>query len=118
WTATPDVIDGSTYMAAHTGSWKAWLDGFGTTHTDTVYQQVAIPSSATGATLKYWKHIETVENKGLANDTVKIQIRNSSGTVLKTLATYSNLDSAADYSQDTFDVTSYKGQTIQIYIVG
>ena len=51
-------------------------------------------------------------------DTLTVQVRNASGAVLKTLATYSNLNAAAGYSQVTFDLASYKGQTIQVYIVG
>ena len=31
-------IASSTSEAAHTGSWKAWLDGYGTTHTDSLAQ--------------------------------------------------------------------------------
>jgi hypothetical protein len=119
WTVTPAVIDNSTAEASHTGSWKAWLNGYGTTHTDTVYQQVTIPSIATGAILSFWRHIDTTETTtNLANDTLTVQVRNSSGTVLATLATYSNLDAAGGYTQNTFDLTSYKGQTIQIYLIG
>ena len=46
WTATAGVIDNSAGEAAHSGSWKAWLDGYGTTHTDSVFQDVTIPASA------------------------------------------------------------------------
>jgi kumamolisin len=38
--------------------------------------------------------------------------------VLGTLATYSNLDAASGYTQKTFDLSAYKGQTIQIYLIG
>ena len=51
-------------------------------------------------------------------DTLKIQIRNSSGTVLTTLANYSNLSAKAGYAQVSFDLTAYQGQTIQIYLEG
>lgn len=118
WSASSGVIDSSSFMAPHAGSWKAWLNGFGTTHTDTLSQQVTIPAGATSATLSYWKHIETVENKGKANDTLKVQIRNTGGAVLGTLVTYSNLNSASGYSKDTFDLLAYKGQTVRIYIEG
>jgi kumamolisin len=47
-----------------------------------------------------------------------VQVRNASGTVLGTLATYSNLDAASGYTQKTFDLSAYKGQTIQIYLLG
>ena len=118
WTVTSGVIDSSSFEAPHTGSWKAWLNGYGTTHTDTLLQTVSIPSTATAATLSFWLHIDTAETAAIANDTLKVQIRNSSGTVLATLATYSNLNAAAGYSQASFDVTSYKGQTVQVYLIG
>ena len=118
WTVTSGVIDNSSFEAPHTGSWKAWLDGYGSTHTDTLLQTLGIPSNATNAMLSFWLHIDTTETAALANDTLKVQIRNTSGTVLATLATYSNLNASAGYSQQSFDVTSFKGQSIQIYLIG
>ncbi len=118
WTVTSGVIDNSSFEAPHTGSWKAWLNGYGSTHTDTLLQPVSIPSNATNATLSFWLHIDTAETAAIANDTFKAQIRNSSGTVLSTLATYSNLNAASGYSQQSFDLTSYKGQTVQLYLIG
>ncbi|MFF2134004.1 M4 family metallopeptidase, partial [Streptomyces olivochromogenes] len=44
WTATSGVITNSSSQAAHAGSYKAWLDGYGSTHTDTLSQSVTIPS--------------------------------------------------------------------------
>ena len=32
---------------AHSGTWYAWLDGYGTTHTDTLSQAVTIPAACT-----------------------------------------------------------------------
>ena len=37
------------------------------------------------------------------------------GTVLKTLATYSNLDHAPGYVQKTFDVSAFRGQNVQVF---
>ena len=119
WTASSGVIDNSTSEPAHTGSWKAWLDGYGSAHTDTLLQQVAIPSGKTSATLTFWLHIDTAETTTTtAYDTLKVQIRNSSGTVLATLATYSNLNANSGYAQKSFSLSSYIGQTIQVYLVG
>jgi kumamolisin len=116
---TAGVIDNGTSEPAHSGSWKAYLDGYGSAHTDTLYQQVAIPSTVTTATLAFWLHIDTAETTTTtAYDTLKVQIRNSSGTVLATLATYSNLNKNTGYAQKSFDVSAYKGQTIQVYLVG
>jgi subtilase family serine protease len=119
WVATAGVFDNSPYEPAHSGSWKAWLDGYGTTHTDTLAQTVAIPSTITSATLTFWLHIDSAETTTTtAYDTLKVQIRNSAGTVLATLATYSNLNKASGYSQKSFDLSAYKGQTIQLYLIG
>ncbi|HXH41803.1 MAG TPA: Ig-like domain-containing protein, partial [Thermoanaerobaculia bacterium] len=119
WVTSTGVVSNSTSEPPHGGSWDAWMDGYGTTHTDTVYQQVAIPSTVTSATLTFWLHIDTAETSTTtAYDTLTVQIRNSSGTVLATLATYSNLNKNTGYTQKSFDLTSYKGQTIQVYLVG
>jgi hypothetical protein len=119
WTVTAGVINNSTSEPPHAGGWDAWMDGYGTTHTDTVLQQVTIPSTATAATLSFFLHIDTAETSTTtAFDTMTVQIRNSSGTVLSTLATYSNLNHATGYSQKSFNLLSFKGQTIQIFFKG
>jgi hypothetical protein len=119
WSATSGVIDNSTGEAAHSGTWKAWLDGYGTTHTDTVSQTVTLPSTLTTASLSFWLHIDTSETTTTtAYDTLKVQITNSSGTVLATLATYSNLNHNTGFVQKSFDVSAYKGQTINVLLTG
>jgi len=120
WTASAGVIgaNGSS-EPTHAGTYDAWLCGYGSTHTDYVYQSVAIPSTITKATLTYWLHIDTAETSTTAaNDTFKAQVRNSSGTVLATLSTLSNLNKATGYTQYTFDLSAYKGQTVQLYFTG
>lgn len=117
WTATSGVISNSA-TNAHAGSWKAFLNGYGATHTDTLYQQVTIPATATSATLTFWLSITTAETSTTtAFDKLAVQIRNSSGTILSTLATYSNLNKGA-YVQKSFNVTAYKGQTIRVFFNG
>jgi len=119
WTASSGVITNSTSVPKHGGSYLAWLNGYGAAHTDTIYQQVAIPSTATSATLAFWLQVQSDETTTTtAYDTLKVQVRNSSGTVLATLATYSNLNKGTSYLQKSFDLTSYKGQTVQVYFVG
>ena len=119
WSLTAGVLNNSTAEPAHSGSWDAWLDGYGTNHTDSAAQTVSIPSTATSATLTFWLHIDTAETTTTtAFDTLKVQVLNTSGTVLATLGTFSNLNKAAGYSQKSFDVTSFKGQTVQIKFLG
>jgi Big-like domain-containing protein len=119
WTSSAGVINNSASEPPHGGMWDAWLDGYGTTHTDTLMQQVAIPSNATSASLSFWLHIDTAETTTTtAFDKLAVQVRNSSGTVLSTLKTFSNLNKNTGYAQQSFDLTSFKGQTIQINFVG
>jgi serine protease len=104
---------------AHGGSWFAWLDGYGSSHTDTVSQNVAIPGGKTSATLTFYLHIDTAETTTTtAYDKLTVQVLNSSGTVLKTLATYSNLNKASGYTQRSFDLSAYIGQSVTIKFTG
>jgi hypothetical protein len=45
-------------------------------------------------------------------------VRNTSGTVLATLATYSNLNKGSTFLEKSFDLSAYKGQTVRIYFEG
>jgi len=119
WTATSGVITNDATEAANTGAYKAWLNGYGAAHTDSLYQQLTIPSTVASATLKFFLRIDSDETTTTtAYDTLKVQVRNSSNTVLATLATYSNLDKGTSYVQRTFDLSAYKGQTVRIYFEG
>jgi hypothetical protein len=119
WTASTGVITSDTGEAAHAGTWKAWLNGYGAVHTDTMYQQLALPSTGTSYTLAFWLRVDSAETTTTsAYDTLKVQVRNSSGTVLATLATYSNLNKGTSFVQKSFDLSAYKGQTVRIYFEG
>ncbi|HET8889235.1 MAG TPA: hypothetical protein VFQ41_10055 [Candidatus Angelobacter sp.] len=119
WTLTAGVLNNSTAEPPHSGSWDAWLDGYGTNHTDSAAQTVSIPSTATSATLTFWLHIDTAETTTTtAFDTLRVQVLNTSGTVLATLGTFSNLNKAAGYSQKSFSMNSFIGQTVQVKFLG
>lgn len=119
WTATAGVITNSTGQTPRTGSFYAWLNGYGVTHTDSLFQQITIPASASSATLSFWLKINTAETTTTTQfDRLQVQIRNSSNTVLTTLATYSNLNATAGYTLKTFDVSAFRGQTVRIYFLG
>ncbi len=115
WTGTTGDIGTFTGEAAFQGTKNAWMGGNGSAITETLAQTVSIPSTATTATLSFYLHIDTAETGSTVYDKLTVQVRNTSGTVLKTLATYSNVNAATGYQQRTFDLSAYKGQTIQIY---
>ncbi|MFJ8506242.1 hydrolase [Streptomyces avermitilis] len=119
WTASSDVITNSSGESARTGSYYAWLDGYGSARTDTLSQSVTIPSGCTTATLSFYLHVDTAETTtSTAYDTLKAQVLNSGGTVLSTLATYSNLNAVSGYTQRSFSLASYAGQTVTIKFTG
>ncbi len=98
WSASAGVIDNSTGEAAHAGSWKAWMNGYGTTHTDTLSQSVTIPAGCV-ATFSFWLHIDTAET---TTTTAYDKLTVKAGTT--TLATYSNLNKNTGYVQKSFTV--------------
>ncbi|NES30469.1 M28 family peptidase [Micromonospora terminaliae] len=113
WTATSGVITNSSSQAARTGSYKAWLDGYGSTHTDTLSQSVSIPAGCAGYTLSFWLHIDTAETTtSVAYDKLTVQVGST------TLATYSNLDKASGYTQRSFNLAAYAGQTVTLKWTG
>ncbi|MFF3871586.1 hydrolase [Streptomyces sp. NPDC001978] len=119
WSSSSGVITNSTGESPRTGSYYAWLDGYGTATTDTLSQSVTIPSGCTSANLSFYLHVDTAETTtSTAYDTLKVQVLNSSGTVLSTLATYSNLNAAGGYTQRSFSLASYAGQSVTLKFTG
>ena len=117
WAATSGVIDSSTGRPARSGSWKAWLNGYGTSRTDTLSQSVTIASTATSATLSFWIRIDSAETtSSTAYDTLRVQVVDGGTTT--TLATYSNLNENTTYTQKSFSLTGYKGKTVTVRFTG
>jgi Putative Ig domain len=114
WTSTAGVINANgAGETSHSGSWYAWLDGYGTTHTDTLSQSVTIPAGCTNTTFSFWLHIDTAETTTTtAFDKLTVTIGST------TLATYSNLNHITGYAQHSFNVGSFAGQTVTIKFSG
>ncbi|MFE0028717.1 putative Ig domain-containing protein [Amycolatopsis sp. NPDC059021] len=112
WTASSGVVStASAGEAPHSGSYVAYLDGYGSTHTDTVSQSVSIPANC-HASLSFWLHIDTAESGSTVYDKFTVKAGST------TLATYSNVNAASGYQQHTLDVSSLAGQTVTITFTG
>jgi subtilase family serine protease len=110
WTATSGVINtDGTY--AHTGSGYAWLDGYGTTHTDTLSQAVTIPAGCS-ATLTYYLYINSSEGTTTAHDKLALT---ANGT---TVQSYSNVNKGTGYVQRTVSLSSYAGNAVTLKWTG
>ncbi|WP_415939266.1 putative Ig domain-containing protein [Streptomyces sp. 039-1] len=112
WTASSGVITTDTGQAAHGGSYKAWLNGYGSTHTDTLSQSVTVPAGCK-ATLTFYLHIDTAET---TTSTAYDKLTVTAGST--TLATYSNLNKTTGYAQKTFDLSSFAGSTVTLKFSG
>ena len=97
---------------AHSGSWKAWLDGYGTTHTDTLSQSVTIPAGC-AATLTFWLHIDTAETTTTtAYDKLTVKAGgDDAGDVLEP-------EQDHRLRQKSFNLSSFAGQTVTISFSG
>ncbi|HEV2884758.1 MAG TPA: M36 family metallopeptidase [Pyrinomonadaceae bacterium] len=119
----PWVVSGqvtrSTGAYPHSGVAYMIINGVNST-SGTLYQTVAIPSG--GASLNFWLNITTSEAAGAAvYDRLFIEVRSTSGTLLATLATFSNQNSgtAGVYVlRGSYSLSSFAGQTVRIQFRG
>jgi hypothetical protein len=119
WSASSGVLaDTAEGAPAHSGSWLAWLDGYASSHTDTLSQSVTIPATCKNAQFSFWLYIQTDDPTSKAYDTFTVQVLNSSGTVLATLATLSNLNTTGGYSQYSYSLAPYIGQKVTLKFTG
>jgi Zn-dependent metalloprotease len=117
---TPWIISGqvvrSTGSFPHSGVAYMILGAVNST-TGTLYQQVTIPTGAS-PNLNFWLNITTSEAAGAAVfDRVFIEVRSTSGTLLATLATFSNQNSgtAGVYVlRGPYNLSAFAGQTVRI----
>ncbi|MFE4699425.1 putative Ig domain-containing protein [Streptomyces sp. NPDC056738] len=112
WSETSGVITNDTGEATHAGSYDAWLDGYGSTHTDTLSQSVTVPSGCK-ATFTFYLHVDTAET---STSTAYDKLTVTAGST--TLATYSNLNKASGYTQKSFDLSSFAGSTVTLKFSG
>ena len=113
WTASAAVVDGSATQPARTGQWKAWLDGYGTTHTDSLNQTVTLPAGCRSYLLSFWVHISTAETSTTAAyDRLIVKAGTS------TLLTLSNLNRNTGWTRRTVDLKAFAGRTFSLRFIG
>jgi serine protease len=124
WHATAGVLKKkSSRFPARSGSWLARLGGRTAPRTDTLAQTVTVapPNGKYGAaTFSFWLEIKTSDPANRAHDQLKVQELTTGGKVLRTLATFSNLNAVGHYVQHTFSLkaSSYQGQPIILKFTG
>jgi Zn-dependent metalloprotease len=119
WTISGQVTR-STGSFPHSGTAYMILNGVNST-TGTLFQTVTVPTN--GCTnLQFWLNITTSEAAGASVfDRLFIEVRSTGGTLLATLATFSNQNSgtAGVYVlRGPFNLSSFAGQTVRIQFRG
>ena len=118
--SSPWILSGQAYHTTtgaypRTGSGYVYM-GAGNNANGTLYQQISIPSTASGNG-SFWLNVTSSETTTTTQfDKLFVEVRSTSGTLLATLATYSNLNkgTAGVYSQKSLNLSAYKGQTIRL----
>ena len=121
---TPWVLSGqvirSTGSFPHSGVAYMIINGVNSS-SGTLYQTVTIPSGSS-PNLNFWLNITTSEAAGAAVfDRLFIEVRSTGGTLLATLATFSNQNSgtAGNYVlRGPYNLSSFAGQTVRIQFRG
>ena len=119
--ASPWVASGTGFSISHNGNYPHGGTGyvyFGVNNSISgqAINKLRFRRRATG-TLSFWLNMTSSETTTTTQyDKLFVEVRNTSGTLLTTLATYSNLNktTAGVYSQKSFNVSAYKGQTVRI----
>ncbi|GGQ38942.1 peptidase M28 [Streptomyces virginiae] len=112
WSATAGVITNQSGQAPHGGSYKAWLNGYGSTHTDSASQSLAVPSGCASYRLGFFLHIDTDEDENVVYDRFTVSVAG------QTLASFSNLDANSGYVEKSYDLSAYAGQTVTLKFNG
>lgn len=110
----------------HNGSYKAWLGGWGRRRQDSITSQpinLAVDGTCGGtprATLSLWLSMYTYEipptSRAAASgyDFLYVEILNTSGSVLETLAVINSFYMSGSYIYQTADLSRYLGSSIKI----
>ncbi|HEX7297068.1 MAG TPA: M36 family metallopeptidase [Pyrinomonadaceae bacterium] len=118
WTLSGQVVR-STGSFPHSGIGYMIINGVNSS-TGTLFQTVTVPSGCSN--LSFWLNITSSEATGAAIfDRLFIEVRSTSGTLLATLATFSNQNkgTAGVYVlRGPFNLSSFAGQTVRIQFRG
>ena len=115
WTATDGVVNSDSGAPARSGGWKAWLNGYGETTTDTLSQSVTIPA-VSNATLDFYLLVDTEEDVDTAYDTLTVEVVTDGGST--EVASFSNRHAGSSYVKRSVNLSDFLGQTVTLRLTG
>ena len=113
------MLSGNAYRSTgaypHSGTGYSILGAYNNA-SGSEYQTVSIPAGHP-ANYTFWLNITTSESGPTPYDYLYAEVRSTSGALLGTLATYSNVNSApiGVYTQRSFSLASWRGQTVRVH---
>lgn len=112
WAGDTWTIGTDPTHPARSGAGYLWLLGYGKTTAEQVNQTVTVPA---GGKLSFYLKVNSAETSTYtAYDTLKVEVRDTAGYLLKTAATYSNKDKGSSYVLRTVDLSAFAGQKVQL----
>jgi hypothetical protein len=121
--SAPWVLSGATWSTGaypHSGTGYSILGGVNNAN-HSEYQTITIPAGCS-PNLTFWLNVTSDETTTTVQyDKLFIEVRNTSGTLLGTLATFSNLNkqTAGVYLQrGPYSLSSWAGQTVRVHFRG
>jgi aminopeptidase S len=110
------IVTDEASGAAHSGAFVGWLGGY-LSGVDELYQDIVIPADATDLAISGQSLVATEETSG-AWDIADMQIRNTSGSILETVTSWSNSDADGtnDWHAFSKNLADYSGQTVRVYM--
>ena len=107
---------GTNPLTAHTPAFAAWMGGFDGANDD-LWQQVAVPADATALRVSGVRLIGTADTPSTPFDYLYVRLRNSSGAVIETMATFSNVDEVATWTAFSANAAAaHAGETVQLLV--
>jgi len=116
--ASPWALSGDAYWStggyARSGTGYMVMGHYNSA-SGTLYQTVSIPSGHS-ASLTFWLNVTTQESGSTVYDRLFVEVRSTSGTLLGTLGTFSNVNGTTlgSYTQRSFSLASWRGQTVRV----
>jgi hypothetical protein len=114
WSGGGVYLPFTTTVQKHSGVYSVQLgasSGSEPNGDSSLYQTITIPSTATKATLTFWYWPSTTDT--ITYDWQEAQVQNSSGATLAQIMRVAS--NTQIWTQVTYDLTTYKGQTIRVY---
>jgi hypothetical protein len=116
--ASPWTLSGDAYWSTggypHSGTGYTVL-GYYNSASGAMYQTVTIPAGHP-ANYTFWLNVTTSESGSTVYDRLFVEVRSTSGALLATLGTFSNVNrsSLGNYTQRSFSLAGWRGQTVRV----